>query len=109
MTNNKKYPVEGARPASGAMFCLVSDAEIFRRLDDKFDEMRQDIRRMEGRLSQEIRETERRLGSRIRELEADVRDISSIKGAVQRMNVGFQEIPYEMTGRAAVEEIKDYY
>uniref|UniRef100_UPI00405710C1 hypothetical protein n=1 Tax=Candidatus Electrothrix sp. TaxID=2170559 RepID=UPI00405710C1 len=49
------------------------------------------------------------MNSRMRELEANVRDISSIKGAVQRMNVGFQEIPYELNGRAAVEEIKDYY
>jgi len=49
------------------------------------------------------------MNSRMRELENNDRDISSISNAVRRMNVGFQEIPYELNGRAAVEEIKDYY
>ncbi len=82
---------------------------IINELRNEMKGMRQELRETEGRLGSRILETEGRLGSRMRELEANVRDISSIKGAVQRMNVGFQEIPYELNGRAAVEEIKDYY
>lgn len=91
----------------------------FDNFDKKFDNINKKLKKHNGQFNeirqeiqvvrQEIRETEGRLGSRMRELEDNVRDISSIKGAVQRMNVGFQGIPYEMSGRAAVEEIKDHY
>ena len=77
---------------------LINHDARFDMIDNDFKEIRQEIRESEGRLS-----------SRMRELEKDVRDISSITHAVRRMNVGFQEIPYEMNGRSAVEQIKDYY
>ena len=105
MSNNTaNQNVQGAILDSNAMLSNVMLKAILERLnsideklkghDGRFDEMN-------TRLSV--------MNSKIRELENDVRDISSINNTVRRMDVGFQEIPQEMTGRSAVEEIKDFY
>lgn len=114
--HRKKIPQGAERVADLTGFCLVSDGDIFKRLNeieknltDRFDQIEKKYDEEFKKVCKEIRESEGRISSRMRELEANVRDISSIKGAVGRMGVGFQEIPYQMNGNSAVERIKDYY
>lgn len=76
-----------------------SVGDLKRYLEERFNKIEQRFDMIDQKFSL--------MNSRIRDLENDIRDISSIKGAVGR--IGFQEIPYEMNGRSAVEQIKDYY
>jgi archaellum component FlaC len=83
--------------------------ELIIQLSQDMKEVKDKLDKYDGRFD-EMNNRLRVMNSRIGDLENNIRDISSIQGAVRRiMGVGFQEIPYEMNGRAAVEEIKDYY
>jgi hypothetical protein len=75
---------------------------------DLFNAMKEMNKRFD-RMDEQLNSRISLLNSRIGDLEKNVQDISSIKGAVDRMGVGFQEIPYHMNGNSAVEKIKDYY
>lgn len=51
----------------------------------------------------------RSLNRKVHDLESDNRTTMAVARAVREMGVGFKEIPYQLEGNAAIENIKEYY